>query len=113
MANGSSRPDSQGTADGGPPRHFVNHMRVGLSLSDIHLDLATTGATTGARAIEAPALWRFVTTPDHLHTMHEDLGAAIDRYQSRFGRIRVLRTAPPAIVIEGDGIEGGGKDGDG
>lgn len=98
MANGGSRPDRQGATDGGPARHFVNHMRVGLSLSEIHLDLASTGA----RSADAPALWRFVTTPDHLHLMHEDLGAAIDRYQSSFGRISALRTAPPAIDVEDD-----------
>lgn len=102
MPDCGSRPDDFGATDGDPLRHFVNHLRVRLSLSDIHLDLTTTGAALGP----APAFWRFVTTPDHLHTMHEDLGAAIDRYQSRFGRIRALRTAPPEIRMEGEPRDG-------
>lgn len=102
MANCGSRPDDLGAAGGDPLRHFVNHLRVRLSLSEIHLDLETLGG----RAPEPRAMWRFVTTPDHLHTIHEDLGAAIDRYQSRFGRIRALRTAPPMIGIAGETSDG-------
>lgn len=102
MAQSESMPDGSGGPDDDPVRHFVNHLRVRLSLSEIHFDLASLGHRTP----NFMPLWRFVTTPDHLHLMHEDLGAAIDRYQSRFGSIHAARTAPPSITIDEDGGNG-------
>jgi hypothetical protein len=91
-------PDS-GKRDG--ERHFVNHLRLVVSLSDIRFDLALLGAPQ-----EPSPTWHFVTTPDHLATMHEGFAVAIDRYRARYGEIRGA-PADPALVSFTDGDKGG------
>ena len=82
-SNGSQR-STGGAAGSDPARHYINHLDVGLSLSEIRLDFAMLGALPGALT----PVWRFVTTPDHLQTMHGDMTVALDSYRARFGTIR-------------------------
>jgi hypothetical protein len=88
MANRKSLPDEPNTGEhAGEPgraRHFVNHLSVNLSLSEIRFDLATLGP----RPVDATPVWRFVTTPDHMQTMQRTLDQALTSYRTRFGEIR-------------------------
>lgn len=68
----------------GGTRHFVNHLSINLSLSEIRFDLATLGP----RPVDATPVWHFVTTPDHMQTMQRTLDHALTSYRSRFGEIR-------------------------
>lgn len=87
MANRNGLPDEPSAAEREAMRHFVNHLRIDLSLSQIHFDLATLGP----RPIDATPVWRFVTTPDHMQTMQRTLEHALANYRTRFGEIRETR----------------------
>jgi hypothetical protein len=89
MANGQG-PDGQAretTPEGEPvsvgARQFVNHIEFYLSLSDVKFDLASIGAAAQPEA----SIWRFVTTPHHLHRLHGGMARALASYEQRFGAI--------------------------
>lgn len=99
MANRNNLPERPKTAERKAVRHFVNHLRVNLSLSEIRFDLATLNP----RPFEAAPVWRFVTTPDHIQTMHRTLEHALTRYRTRFGEIREIPGDVPSVrFIDGD-----------
>lgn len=83
LARGPGQPGSGDDAGDGL-RHFVNHLKVGVSLAEIRFDLGILGA----RPLEASPVWRFVTTPDHMQSMHFDLTRALASYRERYGEIR-------------------------
>lgn len=90
------------TADDVPAVHFVNHLQVRLSLSDVRFDLSRHGADDGLLG----ALWRFATTPDHLVTMHNGLGVAIDSYRARYGEIHAVHADPASVRFDERGPNG-------
>lgn len=77
------------TSEGGP-RHFVNHLQVLLSLSEVRFDLAALGDLDApARGMrQAATVWRFTTAPDHMAAMHRRLGLALDTYRARYAEIQ-------------------------
>lgn len=85
-----------------PARHFINHLDVSLSLSEVRFDLAMVGALPGA----ATSVWRFVTTPDHLQTIHGDISVALDSYEARFGKIRAGGYDRGAVGFHKDSDDG-------
>jgi len=101
VASQDGIPSVPGAADSGGRRHFVNHLHLTLSLSDIHIELALLGS----RLQQAP-VWYFATTPDHLLTMQRGFAAAIESYQARYGKIRALQV-DPAMVRFADGYTRG------
>ena len=72
-----------GDADAGGMRQFVNHIEFFLSLSDVRFDLASVGMA----ARPDTSVWRFVTTPHHLRTLHGGMSRALANYEQRFGEI--------------------------
>lgn len=89
MANGQG-PQGQerntvasGDQDAGAMRQFVNHIEFFLSLSDVRFDLASVGMA----ARPDTRVWRFVTTPHHLRTLHGGMSRALASYEQRFGAI--------------------------
>lgn len=89
MANGHG-PQGQecntaasGDPDSGGMRQFVNHIEFFLSLSDVRFDLASVGVA----ARPDTSVWRFVTTPHHLRTLHGGMSRALASYEQRFGAI--------------------------
>jgi hypothetical protein len=83
-ANGQDWPGSGDSAGGEGLRQFVNHLTVHLSLAEIRFDLGLLGA----RPLDASPVWRFVTTPDHMQSMHHDMARALASYRARYGEIR-------------------------
>jgi hypothetical protein len=93
--------DGTACARAGRERHFVNHLRLALSLSEIRFDLAWLGAPQPP----LPA-WYFITTPDHLLSMYRGFGVAIEKYRTRYGDIGDVEV-DPAMVRFDDGDEHG------
>ena len=85
----------------GRERHFVNNLRLSLSLSEIRFDLSWLGAPQPP----LPA-WHFRTTPDHLLMLYRGFGVAIEKYRARYGDIEDVEV-DPAIVRIADGDENG------
>ena len=84
VPQGQARNDAAtGDADAGGMRQFVNHIEFFLSLSDVRFDLASVGVA----ARPDTSVWRFVTTPHHLRTLHGGMSRALASYQQRFGEI--------------------------
>jgi hypothetical protein len=92
MVTGEDSTANPGQSGQGLLRQFVNHVQIGLSLSEIRFELSTIGARF--------KVWRFVTTPDHMFTIHRDLGSALDSYRARFGDIHASAGEPPDIRID-------------
>lgn len=76
-------PDPARQAGGQGARHFVNHIEFFLSLSEVRFDLATLG--------NSGRVWRFVTTPHHLQSLHGDMSQALASYEQRFGALSSAR----------------------
>ena len=89
MANGQGpqgrecKNDAAGEPGQGGPRQFVNHIEFFLSLSDVKFDLASLGAVPRPES----AVWRFVTTPHLLRSLHGGMTRALTSYEQRFGAI--------------------------
>lgn len=66
-----------------PPRTYINHMQMRVSLSEVLIDLGQAGPGVGEPALQG----RFVTSPDFLLDMRSTIGGAIERYQAEFGGI--------------------------
>jgi hypothetical protein len=103
MANRNGLPEEPprelGAGEREGMRHFVNHLRINLSLSEIRFDLAVLGS----RAVDATPVWRFVTTPDHMQTMQRTLDHALTSYRTRFGEISGnLGEVPAVYFIDGE-----------
>jgi hypothetical protein len=63
-------------------RTYINHMQLGVSLSEVLIDVAQAGPGE-VLAIKG----RFVTSPDYLLNMRNTISGAIERYQAEFGGI--------------------------
>lgn len=100
MATEDGVPSVPDAADGGRERHFVNHLQLTLSLSEVHFDLAVLGSP------QPLPVWRFATTPDHLLTMQQGFAVAVDTYRTRYGELRGL-DADPATIRFADGYPDG------
>lgn len=74
---------ANGDGVAGGMRQFVNHIEFFLSLSDVRFDLASVGVA----ARPDTSVWRFVTTPYHLRTLHGGMSRALANYEQRFGEI--------------------------
>lgn len=99
-ANGRRQSGSGDNAGGEGLRQFVNHVTVHFSLAEIRFDLGLLGA----RPVETSPVWRFVTTPDHMQSMHHDLARALASYRSRYGEIRSTGADdPPGAQDDGGG----------
>jgi len=98
-ANGQSQPGSGDSAGGESLRQFVNHVTVHCSLAEIRFDLGLLGA----RPLETSPVWRFVTTPDHMQSMHHDLARALASYRARYGEIRSTAADDSSGEGESDG----------
>ena len=66
-----------------PARTYINHMRLGVSLSEVQIDVGQLSPDLEEAVIQG----RFVTSPDFLLNMRSRISGAIDLYQARFGTI--------------------------
>jgi hypothetical protein len=66
-----------------PARTYINHMRLGISLSEVQIDVGQLSPGEEEAAIQGC----FVTSPDYLLSMRSKISGAIDLYQARFGTI--------------------------
>jgi hypothetical protein len=66
-----------------PARTYINHMRFGVSLSEVQIDVGQSAPGLE----EAVVKGRFVTSPDYLLSMRNRISGAIELYQERFGTI--------------------------
>jgi len=97
MATEDGVPSGPDAAGGSRERHFVNHLQLTLSLSEVRFDLALLGSLT-----QPSPVWHFATTPDHLLTMQQGFAVAVDCYRTRYGDISGVE-ADPATVRFADG----------
>ena len=65
------------------PRTYINHMRLGVSLSEVEIDVGQIAPGLDDAVVKG----RFVTSPDYLLSMRTRISGAIDLYQERFGTI--------------------------
>lgn len=70
-------------AGSGPARTYINHMHLGVSLSEVLIDVGQLSPGEEEAVIKG----RFVTSPDYLLSMRSRISGAIDTYQARFGTI--------------------------
>ena len=90
MATEDGIPSEPDAAEGDLERHFVNHLELTLSLSEVHFDLALLGAAS-------QPTWHFATTPDHLLTMQQGFAFAVDSYRTRYGDLHGVEADPDSV----------------
>lgn len=75
--------DSDYDADDIGPRHYVNHIDLAFSLSEVLINLGQNFRTDGGVLQQC----RLVTSPVHLQHMEAVLSRTLQDYKDRFGNI--------------------------
>ena len=81
MDEGDGKDEAE--AGHGSARTYINHMHLGVSLSEVLIDVGQLSPGEEQAAIKG----RFVTSPDYLLSMRSRISGAIETYQARFGTI--------------------------
>ncbi len=66
-----------------PARHYVNHIALSVSLSEVRIDLGQDFPDEHSPRPQC----RLVTSPVHLQRIEHSIAAALSLYRSRFGLI--------------------------
>lgn len=86
---------------GGAARHYVNHIDLSFTLSEVRIDLGQEFADSDAVRSQC----RLVTSPVHLRRIGREISATISHYETRFGTIPAsdLTNAADDIVEDRNG----------
>jgi Protein of unknown function (DUF3467) len=75
--------DGNGGGTASAARHYVNHISLNFTLSEVRIDFGQLFADSNAVRSQC----RLVTSPVHLRRIGQEISATITRYETRFGTI--------------------------
>jgi Protein of unknown function (DUF3467) len=101
--NEAAKPLYDGKAGGtaSAARHYVNHIDLHFTLSEVRIDFGQEFADSDAVRSQC----NLVTSPVHLRRMGQEISATITSYETRFGAIPLSESnaEDSGAVEDGDG----------